>query len=165
MLYSRFSLVIYFTHSINLLTPLRDQVPSFMSMCAQSLQSCPTLCNPMDYILPDSSVHGILQARILDWVAVPSSRGSSQLRDQIHVSCLLHWWIDSLPLSNLGSSLPLYHDGNSYHHQWRKWSSWCLKKEFVNISAHFILLLLKPAYALTKASYLCDCMQVATHLQ
>ena len=39
-------------------------------------QSCPTLCNPMDYI-----VHGILQARILEWVAIPFSSGSSQPRD------------------------------------------------------------------------------------
>ena len=44
-------------------------------------QSCLTLCNPMDYI-----VHGILQARILEWVAVPFSRGSSQPRDQTQVS-------------------------------------------------------------------------------
>ena len=40
-------------------------------------QSCPTVCNPMDY-----TVHGILQARILEWVAVPFSRGSSQPKDQ-----------------------------------------------------------------------------------
>ena len=40
-------------------------------MCAQSLQSCQTLCDPMDYSPPDSSVHGILQARILEWVAMP----------------------------------------------------------------------------------------------
>ena len=48
---------------------------------AKSLQSCPTLCDPMDCSLPGSSVHGILQARILEWVAMPSSRGSSQPRD------------------------------------------------------------------------------------
>ena len=46
-------------------------------MPAKSLQSCPTLCDPMDYSLPGSSVHGILQARILEWVAMSSSRGSS----------------------------------------------------------------------------------------
>ena len=40
-------------------------------------QLCPTLCNPMDCSLPGSSVHGILQARILGWVAIPFSRGSS----------------------------------------------------------------------------------------
>ena len=45
-------------------------------------QSCPTLCDPVDYCPPGSSVHGILQARILEWVAMPSSRGSSQPRDE-----------------------------------------------------------------------------------
>ena len=49
-------------------------------------QSCPTLCNPMDCSSPDSSVLGILQARILEWVAMPSSRGSSQPRDWTQVS-------------------------------------------------------------------------------
>ena len=46
-------------------------------MCSVA-QSCPTLCDPMDCSLPGSSVHGILQARILEWVAMPSSRGPSQ---------------------------------------------------------------------------------------
>ena len=49
-------------------------------------QSCPTFCHPMDCSLPGSSVHGILQARTLEWVAIPSSRGSSQPRDQTQVS-------------------------------------------------------------------------------
>ena len=44
-------------------------------------QSCLTLCDPMDCSPPGSSVHGILQARTLEWVAMPSSRGSSQPRD------------------------------------------------------------------------------------
>ena len=57
-------------------------------LCAQLLQSCLTVCNPMDYSPPDSSVHGIFQARRLEWVAMPSSRGSSWPRDQIHVSCV-----------------------------------------------------------------------------
>ena len=49
-----------------------------MCVCVfKSLQSCPTLCDPMDYSPPGSSVHGILQPRILEWVAMPSSRGSS----------------------------------------------------------------------------------------
>ena len=46
-------------------------------------QSCPTLCHPMDYI-----VHGIFQARILEWAAIPFSRGSSQSRDRNQVSCI-----------------------------------------------------------------------------
>jgi len=51
-------------------------------------QSCPTLFNPMDCSPPGSSVHGILQARILEWVAIPFSRGSSQPRDQTQVSLI-----------------------------------------------------------------------------
>ena len=50
-------------------------------------QSCPTLWNPMDYSPPGSSVPGILHARILEWVAVLFSRGSSWLKDQTRVSC------------------------------------------------------------------------------
>ena len=50
-------------------------------------QLCPTLCDPMDYSLPGSSVHGILKARILEWVAIPFSRGSSRPRDQTPVFC------------------------------------------------------------------------------
>ena len=50
-------------------------------MRAKSLQSCPTLGDPMDYTLPGSSVHEILQARILEWDAMPSCRGSSRPRD------------------------------------------------------------------------------------
>ena len=49
----------------------------FVCVCAKSLQSHLTLCDPMDCSLPGSSVHGILQARILEWVAVPSSGGIS----------------------------------------------------------------------------------------
>ena len=50
-------------------------------------KSCLTLCDPMDCGPPGSSVHGILQARILEWVAFPFSRGSSQPRDRTQVSC------------------------------------------------------------------------------
>ena len=57
-------------------------------MHAKSLQLCPTLCEPMDCCPPDSSVHGILQARILEGVAISSSRGSSQPRDGTCVSCV-----------------------------------------------------------------------------
>ena len=57
-------------------------------------QSCSTFCDPMDSSLPGSSVHGILQARILEWIAMPSSRGSSQPRDQTQVS---HVAVTSLP--------------------------------------------------------------------
>jgi len=55
-------------------------------MRAQSLQSCPTLHDPMNSSPPGSSVHGILQARILEWVVISSSRGSSRPRDRTHIS-------------------------------------------------------------------------------
>ena len=55
----------------------------------QVTQSCLTLCNPMDYSLPGSSIHGISQARILEWQEyISHSRGSSQPKDQIQVSCI-----------------------------------------------------------------------------
>ena len=60
----------------------------------KSLQSCQTLCDPMYCNLQGSSVHGILQARILEWVAMPFHRGSSRPGDRTHVSyvsCIGSW--------------------------------------------------------------------------
>ena len=72
-------------------------------MHARLLQSWPNLCDPMDCSPPSSSVHGILQARILEWVAMPSSRGPSQPGDRTQVSyTYLHWQVDSLPLAPFG---------------------------------------------------------------
>ena len=64
------------------------------SVCAQS---CPTLYDPMDCYPPGPSVHGILQARILDWIAISSSRGSFWPSDWTHVSCSPALQVDSLP--------------------------------------------------------------------
>ena len=58
------------------------------SECVLLTQFCPTLCDPMDCSPPGSSVHGILQATILEWVAIPFSRGSSQSRDWTQISCV-----------------------------------------------------------------------------
>ena len=55
-------------------------------MPVRRAQSCPTLCDPMDRSPPGFSVHGVLLARILEWVAVPSSKGSSRPRDRTRVS-------------------------------------------------------------------------------
>ena len=52
-------------------------------------QSCPTLCDPMDCSLPGSSVHGILQARVLEWGTIAFARGSSRPRDRTRVSRIL----------------------------------------------------------------------------
>ena len=57
-------------------------------MCAQYFPSCLTLCSPMSCSPSGSSVHGILQARMLEWVAMPSSRGSSQTRELTWISCI-----------------------------------------------------------------------------
>ena len=58
---------------------------------AQSLQSCPTLWDPMDSSPPGSSVQGILQARILEWVAMPSSRGSSCQQEEANINTRTQW--------------------------------------------------------------------------
>ena len=64
--------------------------------CLKVTQLCPTLCNPMDY-----TIHGILQARILEWVAFPFSRGSSQPRNWNRVSCIAGGWcVWSIQLTN-----------------------------------------------------------------
>ena len=64
-------------------------------------QLCPTLCDSMDYSLSDSSVPRIFQARILEWSATSSSRGSFWPRDRTScLLCLLHWQADSLPLAS-----------------------------------------------------------------
>ena len=68
-------------------------------VCAQSLSHV-QLCDPTDYSLPGSSVHGIFQAGILEWVAISYSGGSSRPRDRTHVSCIfIDRWILYHPLS------------------------------------------------------------------
>ena len=94
------------TYRVRLLSDAHATLPDRPCCCCLAAQSCPTLCNPMD----SSSVHGILQARILEWIAIPFSKGSSQPRNLqtliFRVSCisriLYHWatreaWIDHVP--------------------------------------------------------------------
>ena len=72
-------------------------------MSAKLLQLWPTLCNAMDCRPPGFSILGILQARILEWVAMPSSRGSSPFREASPLLlCLLNWQAGSLPLAPPG---------------------------------------------------------------
>ena len=64
-------------------------VPFSLILCSVSVtKSCPTICDPTDCSPPGSSVHGILQARILEWAAIPFSRESSQPGDRTQVSCI-----------------------------------------------------------------------------
>ena len=106
-------------------------------VCAKLLQSCPTLCDPMGYSPPGSSVHEILQARIPEWVAVSSSRASSLSRNWTWVSyvfcigrrVLYHWrhlrltsrWtkLDTDLRFSLRATDPCPH----------LWSRWLLKSE------------------------------------
>ena len=60
-------------------------------------QSCPILCDPVDCSPPGSCIHGILQARILEWAAMPFSRGSSWPRDQTRVSCTAGGYFTAKP--------------------------------------------------------------------
>ena len=74
-------------------------------------QSCLTPCDPLDCIPPDSSFHVILQARILEWVAIPFCRRSSWLRDRTWVSCIsgrffTFWAIREAPLGSFITSSP-----------------------------------------------------------
>ena len=80
-----------------------EQPYGCMHVCmhTKSLQSCPTLCNPMDCSPPGSSVCGILRARILEWVAMPSSKESFLPRDR--TQDLLHCWQILYCLSHQGN--------------------------------------------------------------
>ena len=81
----------------------------WISCCCLVVQSCLTLCDPVDYSPPGSSVHGILQARMLEWIAMPLSRGSSQPRGWTQAPAL---WADSLLSEPPGKPILL------------TWSSW-----------------------------------------
>ena len=88
-------------------------------MWLQWLQLFLTLCNPMDCSPPGSSVHGIIPAGILEWVAISSSRKSSQPRDQTHVSCLAGEFFTTEPsgklsVSFLTKTLILHYQGPTF---------------------------------------------------
>ena len=70
----------------NIVTMVSNTVKAKIVKVKSLAQSCPTLCDPMDSSQPISSVHGIFQARVLEWVAISFSRGSSRPRDQTRVS-------------------------------------------------------------------------------
>ena len=74
------------------------------------VQSYLTLCDPIDCSAPDSSVHGILPARILEWVTTSFSRGSSSPRDRTWISCITG---DSLP-SELSENTPTQEEVEVY---------------------------------------------------
>ena len=73
---------------------------SICVLCMLSHFSPVQLCDPMDCSPPDSSLHGILQSRILEWVAMPSSRESFWPRDWTHISCIGRWFFTNEPPGN-----------------------------------------------------------------
>ena len=79
---------------------------SFSCVCAQSLHSYPTLWNPMDYSLTGSSVHEIVQARILEWVSIPSPKESSWPRSESMSPVPPGLQVNSLPTELPGKLLP-----------------------------------------------------------
>ena len=85
----------------NRATSTERPCPGCGCCCRLVTQSCPTLCNTKDCSPPGSSVHGILQARILEWFAISFSRAPSQLRDWTRVSTVTAPLVDSLPLHHL----------------------------------------------------------------
>ena len=104
------------SYSLELLSHLSNTFRQFQLVpCAwvhvQSLQSCPTLCHFIDYSPSGSSILGILQAKILECVATPSSRGSSWPRDRTRVSCFVdgfftHWATWGSPTETLCPTKP-----------------------------------------------------------
>ena len=93
-------------------------------VAVQSLSHDRLFCNPRDCSPPGSSVHGILQARILEWVTISYSRGASQSRDLL----LCHWQADSLPLRHLGSPLFIYTATKMRFSKYLHFSSFSLPK-------------------------------------
>ena len=110
---------------------VRTKTQTKFSVCihAKSLQSCPTLWDPMDCSLTGSSVYGISQARILEWVAIPFSRGSSQPRDRTWLSCTgkesayqrrrhsFDPWVRKIPWRRKWQPTPVSLPGKSHGHR------------------------------------------------
>ena len=97
------------------------QIKLLFQLCVRSVpQLCLTLWDPMDCSPPGSSVHGILQARTLEWVAMPFSRGSSQPRDQTHVSCIS--WIT----------------GRFFTH-WATWEAWKVNRSMPKMKSQWLM--------------------------
>ena len=87
-IFFRFFSIICYCKILNIV-PCSIQWVYLFSIRAHSVtQSCPTLCKPPDCSPPGSSAHGIFQARILEWIAIPFSSGSSWPRGWTHISCI-----------------------------------------------------------------------------
>ena len=80
-----------------------EEAYSWINLLAKLLQFCPTFCDPMYCSMPDSSLSGILQARILEWVAIFLLQGIFPTQgSNLCLLCLLHWQSGSLPVAPPG---------------------------------------------------------------
>ena len=113
-------------HATRILTQTALLAPALcvcvcVCVCVLAAQSCPTLCDPVDCSPPDSSVHGISQTGILEWVAISSSRGSSRPRDWTcisHVSCVAGGFFTTEPpgkLKTLGTMTATWYKQNKHY--------------------------------------------------
>ena len=106
-----------FRRYINFFTSLEYYVGNILVHAR--LRSCfshgQLFVTPMACSLPGSSVDGILQARILEWIALPSSKGSSWPRDLPHASCFQHWQVGSLSVAPPGKHIRSITDENYSH--------------------------------------------------
>ena len=96
-------------------------------------QSCLTLCGPMDCSPPGSSALGILQARILEWVALPSSRGPFRLRDGTHISRVSgigRWFFTTMPPEKLTIYTKVLHPA-SIHCKYNLYATYTMLLTFV----------------------------------
>ena len=115
-------------------------------------QSCWTLCDPKDGSPPGSSVHGIVQARILEWITIPVSRGSSQPRDRTQVSRIvgrffIFWAIAQTLMDNIFSKMKYKYKNFS---RWRIWITLglCLLQSSKFYSQLFIKIAMKSEFLL-----------------
>ena len=117
---------VYESHSDNILRspipfshlPLWKHPAVSTAVLCLVAQSCPALCNPADCSPLGSTVHGILQARILEWVAMPSSRGSSQPRDPTQASHVAGRFFTSWATRDVQKILPFPSYNSSLETQW-----------------------------------------------
>ena len=109
------SLGVMLVHRLNAFSgQFSSEGPEATLLESEVAQSCPTLCDPMDCSLPGSSIHGIFQARILEWVSISFSKGSSRPEDQTQVSCVVGrcftiWATYPRPLQNEASCQSYWH--------------------------------------------------------
>ena len=111
------------TTTFFVIAPSRKQSKCSTVQWVKVIKSCPTLCDPMNY-----TVYGIVQARILEWVAIPFSRGSSQPRDRTQVSCLAGGFLNSWATREAHSTVEwvnkLWHIHMVEYYKQRKWISY-----------------------------------------